>query len=151
MKKILIYLGGVFLVLIVAVIIGVFVVATQGNALDKESKAYVDRVVPQIVKDWNRKALLAEASPELKTKVDENSLEKLFLRFQELGEFREYQGSDGQAHIQITTEKGKTVSANYLAKAGFSTGPAEIQVSLIKHDESWQISGFRVNSDVFLK
>lgn len=151
MKKVLICLGGIFLVLIVAIVIGISVVAIKGSSLDEESKAYVDRVVPQIVNGWNRETLLTEASPELRTQANETNLDQLFLRFQKLGEFQEYQGSDGQASIQVTTEKGKTVSANYLAKAGFSTGPAEIQVSLIRRDGSWQISSFRVNSDVFLK
>jgi hypothetical protein len=46
MKKTLMILGGIFAVLLIAGVIGFAIIAMKGNALDEESKAYVDQVTP---------------------------------------------------------------------------------------------------------
>jgi hypothetical protein len=150
-QRFLIVLGAVFLAAIVlgVVVIGVF--AVKGSALDKESKAYVDNAVPIIVSDWDEKELLSRASQEFMQVTDKEDLDKLFGFFRKLGRMREYQGSEGQSNISFTTEDGRRITAAYTAKASFEAGPAVIKITLIKHGEQWQIAGFRVNSDVFLK
>jgi hypothetical protein len=52
--------------------------------------------------------------------------------------------------MSITTQSGSQTSANYQASVDFSTGPAMIDVGLIKHGDQWQIARFRVNSKAFL-
>ena len=64
MKRFLIVLGSIFLALIVLGGLGIGFVAVQGNALDKESKAYADSAIPAIITTWLDKALLDRASPE---------------------------------------------------------------------------------------
>lgn len=144
-------IGSAFLVLILCVV-GLWIfLATKGAALDKESRQYVDTVVPLIVSKWNLSELENRASPEFRRAVGKNDLTKLFDMFRKLGSLKEYNGSQGQANISVTIKDGIVISALYLAKAEFETGPAEMKISLIKRGRVWQIFGFQVNSKVFLQ
>ncbi|HEY6873033.1 MAG TPA: hypothetical protein VI298_09950 [Geobacteraceae bacterium] len=151
MKKTLMILGGIFLAILVAGVVGFVFIATKGSALDKDSKQYVDTAVPAIVSQWNKQELINRAGPELMKTVKDNDFEKLFTMFRKLGAFKKYTGSEGQANISVTSKHGKVTTAAYVAKADFENGPAEIQVTLIKHADKWQILGFRINSKVFLE
>lgn len=151
MKRFLMILGGAFLVLIVAGVIGFAIIATKGNALDKESKQYADTAITAIISSWDRQAIVDRASPEFTAAVNGDDLNKLMNMFQRLGKLRECKGAEGQANISVTPQHGKVVTAYYTAKAEFESGPALIQLYLIKHDDKWQIEGFRINSKVFLQ
>ena len=144
-------LGGIFLAILVVGVVGMVFIATKGRALDTESKQYVDVAVPAIVSQWDRQELINRAGPEFMETVKDGDIEKLFTLFRKLGAFKKYNGSEGQANISVTSKNGKVTSAAYVAKADFEKGPAEIQVTLIKHDAKWQILGFRVNSKAFLE
>lgn len=150
MKKIFIILGVVFLALILAGGIGLFILNIKGNALDKESKEYTDSAVMAIVKDWNPEELTKRMSPELEKTIKPEDLEKLFGLFKKLGALKEYKGAKGDANISVTSEHGKIITAHYVANAEFEAGPAEIKINVIKHNDQWQILGFNVNSKVFL-
>lgn len=151
MKKTLMILGGVFLVLLVLGVAGIAIVAVKGNALDKESKQYVDAAVPAIVSGWDITEIQSRASPEFKVAVKDEDLEKLVRMFRRLGKLKAYNGAKGDANISVTTQHGKVISAAYVASADFDTGPAEIKMSLIKHGDQWQLLGFHINSKVFLE
>ena len=151
MKKVLMILGGIFLVVIVLGI-GLFAfLAVKGSRLDKESKQYVDTAVPAIVTTWDKQALIDRASMEFINSVKGDDLDKIITMFRKLGRFKEYKGCEGQAGISITPQQGKIVTAAYVAKAEFETGPADIQITLIKHGDKWEILGFRINSKVFFE
>jgi hypothetical protein len=149
MKKVLIVLGSIFLVLVVLAIIGIGIAAYKGTALDKESKAYVDSAVPAIVTGWNKQQLVSRASPEFMQAVKDDELDKLFGMFHRLGNFKSYDGAKGDSNMTVSN-KGKVVSAAYIANATFDTGPATIKISLIKHAD-WQILGFHVDSNALLE
>jgi len=151
MKKVLMILGGVFLILVVVVAAGIGVIAIKGRGLDRESKQYVDSAIPAIVAQWNEGEISRRASPEFKAAVGDDDLKKLLTMFRRLGKLSRYNGSEGQANMSVTTAHGKVISAAYVAKADFETGPAEIKLSLIKHGDQWQILGIHVNSRVFLQ
>jgi hypothetical protein len=151
MKKTLMILGGVFLVLLVLGAAGIAIVAVKGNALDKESKQYVDAAVPAIVSGWDITEIQNRASPEFKAAVKDEDLEKLVGMFRRLGKLKAYNGAKGDANISVTTQHGKVISAAYVASADFDTGPAEINMSLIKHGDQWQLLGIHINSKVFLE
>jgi hypothetical protein len=149
MKKVLIILASLCLVAVVLAIAGVAFVVSKGRAFDRESKAYVDSAVPAIVSGWDKQQLLSRASPEFRQAVTDEDLEKLYNMFRRLGTLKSYDGSQGESNMSVTN-RGKVISASYLARATFDTGPAEIKIALIKHDE-WQIMGFRIDSKVFLE
>jgi hypothetical protein len=151
MKKLLIILGIVFLAIIILVAAGIGIAAVKGSALDKQSKAYVDSTVPVIVSGWDEQALLSRTSPEFKQATDKDELDKLYTMFRRLGGLREYQGSEGQSYMSLTTQNGQRTTAVYTAKASFDAGSAVIKTTLIKHGDQWQIAGFHVDSDAFLQ
>jgi hypothetical protein len=125
MRKLLLALGAVFGVLLIVICAGVAFVVVKGNALDKESHAYVDNALPatKLLSAFHRK----------------------------LGDLAQYKGSKGDAMMALTTQNGKVITANYIATADFEQGPATIQMKLIKHDNNWQILGFHVESKVLLE
>ena len=150
MKKLLIILGSVFLFFIILAAVGIGMIAMKGSALDKESKAYVDAAVPAIVSNWDEQALASRVSPEFTNVMHPGDMAKLFRMYRQLGKFREYKDSRGQSFVNYTLRTGKVVTAEYTANATFDTGPATITLAIIKHDNQWQIEGFRINSRAFL-
>ena len=146
MKKFFIALGAIFLLLIVLAAIGFAYVAVRGSALDKESKAYVDDAVPAIVSSWDVQALFNRASPELLKSMSPGEADRLFAAFRKLGKMQKYGGSKGQAFIGWDLNKGRTVTARYTAIASFNVDVVQIEISLIKHNDRWQIVGFFLKS-----
>ncbi len=151
MRQMLIILGTIFLIIIIVVTAAITFVAVREAALDKESKAYVDKTVPLIVSRWDEQELLKRASPEFMQAAPTNELDKFFVMARRLGKLREYQGSEGQSYISVTTQNGKTITAKYSVNAVFDADPAVINIVLIKHGDQWQIEGFHVDSDLFLQ
>ena len=146
MKKIIMLLGYVFLAVIVLVVAGAASVAIIGKRLDKESKIYVDAALPAIITEWDISELQKRASPEYDASVDYDDLEDYFESLRQLGKLEEYQGSTGDSNITISLS-GCEITADYTATADFEKGSVELQVSLIKHNGSWQILDFRVNPE----
>lgn len=148
MKKIIMILGYVFLAVIVLLIAGAASVAVIGKRLDKDSKAYVDAALPAIITEWDVSELQKRASPEYDDSVDYDDVEDYFTSLQQLGKLEEYKGSTGDSNITISLS-GYEITADYIANADFEKGSAEIQISLIKRDGSWQILDFKVNPEEF--
>lgn len=144
MKKVLTVLGVVFICLTTGAVTGCFSPYYPVGRLDKESRAYVDEVVPIIVASWNSKELINRASPEFLRAIPAEKIELLFDTLsKQMGPMKEYKGSAGQAEIIITSED-EIITANYLARAVFERVPAKIKVQTILRNDEWQILGFRV-------
>ena len=151
MKKFFTILGGIFAVLIFVIVVAFFILNHFGTGLDEESKSYVDSNLPKIITNWNVDQLLNRASPELMKVAPKEKIEKLFNAFSErLGPLKEYKGSNGQANMTLITQKGKVITATYIAEAIFEKAPATIQFRIIKRGNNWQILEFRVNSDALI-
>jgi hypothetical protein len=146
MKKFLVVLGSIFLALIVFGAIGIALIAVRGNALDKESKAYADAAIADIVTIWSEKDLLDRASPELKQAATTDDLHRMFRWYSSLGGLQKCEPAQGQAIMQT----GKMPTAQYVAKATFQKGQATIKLDLIKHGNQWQILGFYIDSPAFV-
>ena len=71
MKKALIILAGIFGLLVLGGVVGIAMLATKGNALDKESKQYVDAAIPAITSQWDITEIQKRASPEFKAAVND--------------------------------------------------------------------------------
>jgi hypothetical protein len=149
MKKVMMFLGYVFMAVLLIVAAGAATVAIIGTTLDKESKEFVDAAVPAIAAEWDIKELQKRASPEFNESVDYDDLAFFFNALQDLGELTEYNGSTGESHIHLSFRSGYELTALYTASADYNTASAEIQISLIKHRGQWQILGFRVSPQEF--
>ncbi|MGH8504701.1 MAG: hypothetical protein ACRETM_01905 [Stenotrophobium sp.] len=133
------------LVCVVGVIVGI--VFYKGNALDADSRAYVDRAVPAITASWDKDALLARITPELRQSLKSGQVTALFAQFSRLGPLVKYEGAKGQANMACRIGSGGTVSAAYVAKADYQNGAAAIRVLLVKHGGDWFIQGFHVDPE----
>ena len=148
MKKIIMLLGYVFLAIIALAVAAAVSMVIIGKRLDKESKASVDAALPAIIAEWDVSELQKRASPEYDASVDYDELEDYFESLRELGKLEEYQGSTGDSNITISLS-GYEITADYTATADFEKGSVELQISLIKHGNNWQILDFRVNPEEF--
>jgi len=146
MKKLFQVLGLIFAGLVIVGVIAFVVLAWKGSALDKESKAYVDEVIPKILTDLRKETLLTYSSDELKNAAKPENMDKLFVWFKKLGHFKEYKGSKGQANISVTTQAGKVITGRYVAEAEFDTGPAQVQIVTVKKGDMWFVQMFQINS-----
>ena len=153
MKRFLQVLGGLFLGVLVVVGALVGYAAHKGSKLDASSKSYVDQTLPVIAAKWSKDELLKRASPELLQQINANpdQTDLLFGKFSQLGELKSYDGSKGDSFVLVNPMKGKIITANYLARATFEHGDAQISIRLIQHDDQWQYLNFFVNSPQFLK
>ena len=150
MKKTLTVLGGIFLVLLIAGIIGFIVLAKKGGALDEESKAYVERVVPEILSDLRPETLLKYSSSEFIDSATQDEIDKLFKWYEKLGKYQQMGDVVGGSNINYSQEKGKVVSAQYQINAKFDSGPATVILILVQRDNKWQIYHFKINSKAFV-
>jgi hypothetical protein len=148
MRRLLLILGALTAAVIIAAGLGVGVLVYKGNALDAESKAFVDSAVPAIAASWNKEQLLDRATPELRANVKPEDLRALFDAVSRLGPFVEYQGATGEANMSYMAGSGGAVSASYVAKARFKDGTATIHIALVKRDGRWMINGFHVDTSV---
>ena len=145
MKRILIILGGIFLILLLILgFIAGYLIYT-GDKLDASSKAYVDESVLAIVSTWSKDELITRASPKLLEKTSGGQIEQLFNALSDkLGAFKSYDDSKGQSNMSYNSKEGQVITASYIANASFQNGKADIQIQLIRHQDSWQILGFHV-------
>jgi hypothetical protein len=161
MKKFLAVLGVIFLVLILIVLggvgvgflllrgnpadaIGIRLLAPRTVTFDNEGKAYADAVIPAIAANWNVKELLDRESPEFRQTVTQQQIDQTFQRAAGLGHLQKCEPAQGKTMISITT-KAKEIKGDYTAKATFDKGEAIVGLSIIKHDDQWQIQGLFVN------
>jgi hypothetical protein len=144
-RRFLVVLGALSLVVIVAATAGVGILAYRGNALDAESKAFVDGTVPAITASWSKQLLLDRATPELRQSVKPEQLTALFETVSRLGPLLEYEGATGQSYMGYNVGSGGIVSAIYIAKARFQNGDATFRLVLMKRDGNWMIHNFRVD------
>ncbi len=146
MKRFLLVLGLVFAVLIVLGVAGIAIALGKGMALNEGGKAYADEVAPKILADLRKETLLAYASDDFKNTVKTEEMDKIFAWLQKLGRFKEYKDSTGQVNMSLTTRAGKVITGRYGAQAEFDSGPAEVQVVVVKKGGAWFAQFFTINS-----
>jgi hypothetical protein len=147
MRRFLSAPGSILPPLVAFAVVGFLSISEKGNALNQESKAWVDRAVPAILSNGDKQQLLMRASPEFRQCVKGDELDKLFASFHRLGHLVSYDGAHGFCRDTYTSS-GKVISASNTASANFDTGPATIRIGVIQHDLEWQILCFRVESRV---
>ena len=144
MKRLLSIVGAAALIAIALAAIAVGTMAYKGRALDAESKAFVDDVIPKIAGNWNKDQLVAAAGPELLKHTTPEALDSAFTILARLGALTEFKGGKGEASISYMNAV-KTVSASYVAEATFAHGHATFKILLLKRDGHWLIQSFHVD------
>jgi hypothetical protein len=154
LKRILSIIGGLFLVLVLAVAGLVGYVAYQGRGMDASSKAYVEESLPAIISTWSKDELLERSSPQLQKIIDEKpeQLDQLFQKLSQLGPMQSFGEVKGDSNISYTTQNGKVITAAYAVTAKFKNGEGRVTARLIQPPAGqWQFLQFNVNSPLFLQ
>lgn len=152
MKKVLIVLGGVFVVLLL-VAGAVFGAGLYfASSREGEAKAYVDQVLTTIVGTWSAPIFLENASPELLQSAPPEKVRPLLEMFgRRLGTLKRYHGAARETYFFTITTHGRVLSYTYLADAEFEHAPAKIRVRAIWRDGQWKLVDFFVYSDALLQ
>lgn len=135
----------VFGVLLFAMAALVTFMRIQGGRLDASSKAYVDTVVPNVIRNWSSDILLSESSRAMRETVSNDELTTVFRQLSELGPLVAYKGSEGEARVFIRLFEGRKVAAAYVATAEMAHGQVTIDVTLVREEDTWHVSGFFVH------
>ena len=146
MLRVLVVFGTLALVGILGFVSLFGYLAYKGTQYDKESKMWVDTEIPKIISNWDAKELVGHSSPELLTLMSEDQAIK-FMRTSHdgLGQMTKYVGSTGESGIHINNGS-KIITAEYLTKAAFEKGDAEIEIRLIRENGVWKILNFDIHN-----
>lgn len=151
MRKLLFGLGVAFTFILGAGGTGLYMLAREGNALDAESKAYVQDAVEKIATNWDADELWKRSSSGLREHGTRQDLNNFFDAARSaLGRMQEFYGTDGQSAMMVTPS-GKSTTARYDAKVHFEKGDADIVVNAVKNASGWQIEGFHINSTTLMR
>ncbi len=151
MRKFIFGLGVVFLFILGAGGTSLFMLAREGNALDIESKSYIQDAVEKITADWNANELWERSTVQFRKQGTEQDVRNFFdAARSSLGRMQQFRGADGQASVMVTPA-GRSTTARYDAKASFEKGDADIIISVVKSESGWQIEGFHINSTALMR
>jgi hypothetical protein len=152
-KKALLLFGGIILAVLAfyAAHTAYVMSTTDGPALDKESKEWVDTVAPQILESWDPDVMLKNASPEwLQFDSESGTKNETDALRNEYGTLTKYGTSTGEAGIHVTNFT-TTITAEYVVEADFTKGHARVFIKGIKHGSDWQLFSLHVDSDPNLR
>lgn len=128
----------------------------DGKALDKESKEWVDEVVPNILSSWDADQVAKHASSEFLSAASEEDLDHFTSMLRDkYGPLVKYNGSSGESgkHLNVTNLVfvNTMISAEYVIEADFAKGSPRIFIQGVKRDGLWKIRVFHVTEDPALR
>ncbi len=151
MSKLLKILGGVFLALVITGIGAAMYFIPKANRLNEDAVGYIEKNVPAIVSGWNPEELIKRGAPEMLTPTAKTDLPKLFTWLSTLGKLKKLDKATGNIFANANTNSAVNGTfGKFTSKAEFDAGTAVVTVSLKRVGESWQITGFYVNSPALI-
>lgn len=153
MKKFLSIVGGIFLLIVFTAAGFIGYGAYLGNRLDASSRTYVEANVPAIVSTWSKVELQKRASPQLQEIINAHpaELERLFQKLSKLGALESLKDVKGESNVSYTPDRGKVITASYVATGKFEHGEAKIAMRLEQNSGQWQFLLLNITSPLFLK
>jgi len=134
-----------------------FLIPQTGKGIDlpfilppeKEAQTFVDKVLPEIVTNWEEMVLVRYAHPEFHQTFPRDRIEELFFSCRQLGHLQTYRPAKGEI-MEVKTSNGKKyTNGRYVAEADFEKGTASIHVAITKENHQWMITAFHVNPKAF--
>jgi uncharacterized RDD family membrane protein YckC len=117
--------------------------------IEQSSRAYVDESVIAIVSSWNAAELIGRASPEFFQETPAEEVRQAYPHFaKQLGTLLYY---DGATAGDMSVGWGEPDFAQYQAVATFERGMATIDLTLLRHEDKWQIAEMRIKSPALFK
>lgn len=116
---------------------------------EKEAQTFVNKVIPEILENWEKMILIRYAHPEFCRNSSQGSLDTLFFSYKMLGRLQSCQAAQGEIVEVKPTAGKKYLTGRYTVEADFEKGKATILISIIKEGRQWMITSFQVNSEAF--
>ncbi len=143
MKKFLMFLGGVFLCVIVLFIGLAIFMSVQLGPANKEATAYARESIEAIATAWNSDAVYERASAELKETLKEGDLVALMSQgARAVGDLEALGELSCFTNISTTTGNGKVTLSQCTATGAHQRGSVDYRINIEKRADSWEINGF---------
>lgn len=113
--------------------------------LEQDAKQYIDRVIPEIVANWEFEKVIDHISAADKKYLQNGVIENVFFNASTLGPLDRYHGSKGGITVFENTQGEHYISGQFVASAKFKNGSADIYVALQREKGFWKIHGISVN------
>lgn len=144
MKESVIAVISVVAVLILLGFLVIRAIISAFNNTDKTLKAFVDMAIPDILKNQSVQTWSKYAGPELMNLASSSDW-KYSKKMKNLDDFQYYEGSEGR-EVFTTTDNLSTIAGRYVAKATFSSGPAQVYVTVCRMNKKCYLTSFRIRS-----
>lgn len=149
MNKFLMVMGGIFIAVLLAVglSIGGFVVAmiVQSRSAD----AYVERVMPEVLRDGSAEVFLSQAAPGFREAVTDEESRGFFRQISTLGTYQKLRHSKALAVVGVNGEDGIFARATVKVEAVYEEGTLDVDLVLLKKGNVWRIETFFYDSFAF--
>ena len=135
MKKFLVIMGGIFLVLIIAV--GFIFAGSiyRLNKYDAESKVYIENIIPPLLSNFTTDTFLLLVSDEDKPEFDRHGTEKLTEYVN--ANFGSYKSHEDLKGGGSTINLGGPAIEKYVAKVNYEKGSAYVQFIVMRENHRW--------------
>jgi hypothetical protein len=131
---------------VLAVAGGLYMITRDQLALSRDSTAFVEDSVLAIGSHWDTAELLQRATPHLREASREADLRAAFAAANaSLGPLIEYRAVGGKANF-LETLGGKPLTADYIVRAAFAKGEADIVIQAVRSGSTWLIDSFSIGA-----
>jgi hypothetical protein len=121
---------------------GLYVMTRNHLALDREGAAFVKDSVAAIGSHWDTAELLQRSTPQFRDQIKETDLQAEFAAANKtLGPLVEYRAVGAKSNF-IFAFGNKPLTADYIVRAAFAKGEAELEVHAVHNGSTWRIDGF---------
>ncbi len=118
------------------------------DQLNHDAEKYVESTVTRITSQWKPGVLMASVYPGVRKTFNLQTVNQVFFLYKKLGPLQQINETTGEVAIIRTLDSGKTITGTYQVSAEYENGAAVIQISCVMDNETWYLTGFRVNSSV---
>lgn len=114
------------------------------SGLQQDATTYVNTTLPKILADWDWQALQATLSPQFRavTPLVTSLHDSFDTAHDRLGTLKQCQCTSGRVELS----RQGAAEGDYIINAEFESGPASICLHLIRSNNQWFISSFRINT-----
>jgi hypothetical protein len=145
MKRVLIIIT-VFLLVTVSLFL---LISHFGTQYDNSSKNYINKIVPDIISNWDSNLFYDNSNKLLLKEMNANDIENYMNMFRNrLGTMTNFKGCNGESNIKMVNFH-KMILAEYICNAEFEKGEAKISIRIMNENDKWSILYLKINSDIF--
>jgi hypothetical protein len=131
---------------VLAVAGGLFMLTRDHLALDRESSAFVKDSVVAIGSHWDAGELWQRATPHFREATREADLREQFAAANKaLGPLVEYRAVGGKTNF-LYAIGDKPLTADYIVRAAFANGEADLEVHAVRSGSTWRIDSFSIGA-----